>query len=93
MQSGELTTHNHCQQHPPPTQTAVEIPRSHIGQVINLRPAHPEHLDKSGCQMPSTRLPHLEEVGVEKGPAGESLQGSADQPPNLRGSNVAREWW
>ncbi len=33
--------------------------------------------------MPSTRFPHLEGVGVEKGPA-ESLQSSAAQPPNLR---------
>ncbi len=57
--------------------------RSHTGQVFNLRPAHPEHLDKGGCQMPSARLPHLEGVGVEKGPADESLQSSATEPPNL----------
>ncbi len=36
---------------------------SHTEQVVNLRPAHPEHLDKGGCQMPSARLPHLEDVG------------------------------
>ncbi len=52
-------------------------------------PAHPEHLDRGGCQMPTTRLPHLEGVGVEKGPADEGLQSSAAQPPNLRGSGVA----
>ncbi len=52
--------------HPPSPQPTAEIPRSHTGQVDNLRPAHPEHLDKSGYQMPSTRLPHLEGVGVEK---------------------------
>ncbi len=61
----------------------------HTGQVVNLRPAHPEHLDKGGCQMPIARFPHLKGVGVEKGPADESLQDSAAQPPNLRGSGGA----
>ncbi len=31
--------------------------------------------------MPSARLPHLEGVGVEKGPADESLQNPAALPP------------
>ncbi len=39
---------------------------SHTGQVVNLRPAHPEHIDKGGCQMPIARFPHLEGVGVMK---------------------------
>ncbi len=57
--------------------------------AVNLRFAHTEHLDKGGCQMMSARLPHLEGVGVEQGPADESQQSSATQPPNLRGSGVA----
>ncbi len=39
--------------------------------------------------MPSARFPHLEGVGVKEEPADESLQSSAAQPPNLRGSSVA----
>ncbi len=34
--------------------------------------AHPEHLDKSRWQMPITRLPQLEGVGVEKRPSDEN---------------------
>ncbi len=56
---------------------------------LGLRPAHPEHLNKGGCQMPSARFPYIEGVGVEKGPADESQQSSAAQPPYLRGSGVA----
>ncbi len=70
-------------------QPAAEIPRSRTGQAVYLRPAHPEHLDKGGCQMPSAHLPHLEGVGVERGPADESLQSSAVRLPYLRGSGVA----
>ncbi len=57
-------------------------------QVVNLRPVHPEHLNKGGCQMPSARFPHLEGVGMEKGPADERVQSCAAQPPNLRNSGV-----
>ncbi len=39
--------------------------------------------------MHSTRLPNLEEVGMEKGPADERLQSFEGQPPNLNGSDVA----
>ncbi len=39
--------------------------------------------------MPSARLFHLEGVGAKKGPADESLQSPAAQPPYLRGSGVA----
>ncbi len=70
----DLATHIHCQQHPPLPQPAAAIPRSHTGQVVNVRPSRPEHLHKSGCQMPSTRLPHLEGMGVEKAPADESYK-------------------
>ncbi len=56
----ELATHNYCQYHPLSSQTAAQIPRSYTEQVVNLRPAHPEHLDKGGCQMPKARFPHLE---------------------------------
>ncbi len=56
--------------------------------VGNLRSAHPEHLEKRGCQMPSSRLPHLEGVGVEEGPADRTPQSSYVQPSNLRGSGM-----
>ncbi len=39
--------------------------------------------------MPSADIPHLEGVGVEKGPADESLLSPAAQPLHLRGSDVA----
>ncbi len=67
----------------PSPQPVAKITRSHTGQAVNLWPAHPGHLDKSGCQMPSTRLIHLEGVGVEKGPAVKStkLCSSTSQPP------------
>ncbi len=37
-------------------------PRSELLGVTLDRPAHPEHLEKSGCQMQSTRLSRLEGV-------------------------------
>ncbi len=50
----------HPQSLPIAPQPAAQIPRSYIGQVVYLRPAHPDHLNKGDCQMASARFPHLE---------------------------------
>ncbi len=69
---GIMATHNHCQQHPPPSTISSRNPSESrwTGYLSLAHKARTTH--KSVCQMPCTRFVHLEGVGVEEGPADES---------------------
>ncbi len=67
----------------------IEIPLSKTGHAVNLRPRHPKHLNKCGCQTPGTTLALLKMVGLKERSIYESPQSFAAQSYDLRGSGLA----